>query len=160
MLLDINFVDDATRPPVPVLENLTEAQRAPGHHLRMIHDHLRDNMVTLGKLIERANVTVSIPRIVANVGALFEDIAPGAGRGGARLLVNYGGFTSPAGASLRFVNADGVVVSGPGLDGDLEFDAQSDNNLIRGCSLVGGSVNDAGSGNCFLRNDGLPDSCP
>lgn len=54
MLLDISFLDDATRPPVPKLENLTAAQRAPGLHLRMIHDHLRDNMKTLGTLIERA----------------------------------------------------------------------------------------------------------
>jgi hemerythrin-like domain-containing protein len=67
MLLNISFLDDATRPPVPVLENLTEAQRAPGHHLRMIHDHLRDNMVTLGKLIERANSRqASLAAMVAN----------------------------------------------------------------------------------------------
>lgn len=55
MLLDIAFLDDATRPPVPKLEGLTDEQREPGQHLRMIHDHLRDNMLTLGKLIERAN---------------------------------------------------------------------------------------------------------
>jgi predicted glycoside hydrolase/deacetylase ChbG (UPF0249 family) len=55
MLLDITFLDDATRPPVQKLEGLTDEQRAPGLHLRMIHDHLRANMVTLGKLIERAN---------------------------------------------------------------------------------------------------------
>ena len=55
MLLNIAFLDDATRPPVQKLEGLTEAQRAPGLHLRMVHDHLRDNMKTLGKLIERAN---------------------------------------------------------------------------------------------------------
>ena len=37
MLLNITFLDDATRPPVQKLEGLTEAQRAPGlHH----HDHL------------------------------------------------------------------------------------------------------------------------
>ena len=55
MLLNIAFLDDATRPPAPKLEGLTEAQRAPGQHLRMVHDHLRDNMKTLGKLIARAN---------------------------------------------------------------------------------------------------------
>jgi hypothetical protein len=55
MLLDIAFLDDATRPPVPDLPGLTPAQREPGEHLRMIHDHLRHNMVTLGKLIERAS---------------------------------------------------------------------------------------------------------
>ena len=55
MLLDITFLDDATRPPLQKLEGLTHSQRAAGEHLRMIHDHLRDNMVTLGKLMERAN---------------------------------------------------------------------------------------------------------
>ena len=55
MLLNIGFLDDATRPPAPKLEGLTEAQRAPGQHLRMVHDHLRENMKTLAKLIERAN---------------------------------------------------------------------------------------------------------
>ena len=55
MLLNIDFLDDATRPPVPALPDLTNHQRQAGLHLRMIHDHLRDNMQTLGKLIERAN---------------------------------------------------------------------------------------------------------
>ncbi|SFV36190.1 Hemerythrin HHE cation binding domain-containing protein [Devosia crocina] len=54
MLLDISFLDDATRPPIPRLEGLTPAQRAAGDHLRMIHDHLRDNMKTLGSLLQRA----------------------------------------------------------------------------------------------------------
>ena len=54
MLLDIGFLDDATRPAPIRLEGLTPAQRAPGEHLRAVHDHLRDNMVTLGHLIERA----------------------------------------------------------------------------------------------------------
>ena len=125
-----------------------------------VRANAQDTGLRLSQLAERANVTVSIPAMVADVAALFENIAPGAGRGGARLLVNYGGMTSTGGASLRFVNADGVVVSGPGLDGDLEFDAQSDNNLIRGCSLAAGTVSDAGSDNCFLNNFGIPDSCP
>jgi hypothetical protein len=127
-----------------------------------IRANAQDTGMRLRQLVERANVTVSIPTMIASVGALFENIAPGAGRGGARLIVTYGGIgaTSPAGASLRFVNADGVVVSGPGLDGDIEFDAQSDNNLIRGCYLFDGVVNDAGSGNCLLNNGGIPDSCP
>ncbi|MCR6673493.1 hemerythrin domain-containing protein [Devosia ginsengisoli] len=55
MLLNIDFLDDATRPPIQKLDGLTDAQRAPGLHLRQIHDHLRANMLTLGKLIERAN---------------------------------------------------------------------------------------------------------
>lgn len=52
MLLDISFLDDATRPRAPRLENLTPAQKAPGRHLRMIHDHLRRNMQTLRQMVE------------------------------------------------------------------------------------------------------------
>ncbi|QDZ09468.1 hemerythrin domain-containing protein [Devosia ginsengisoli] len=71
MLLNITFLDDATRPPVPKLEGLTDTQRGPGEHLRMIHDHLRDNMVTLGKLIERANAgSVTPAEITAETGDL------------------------------------------------------------------------------------------
>ncbi|PXA90846.1 hypothetical protein DMC47_26870 [Nostoc sp. 3335mG] len=55
MLLDITFLDDATRPKIPALPDLKPYQREAGLHLRMIHDHLRENMVTLGKLIERAS---------------------------------------------------------------------------------------------------------
>lgn len=54
LLKDIQFLDDGTRPAIPDLPGLTEAQRLPGEHLKMIHDHLRDNMVVLGRLIERA----------------------------------------------------------------------------------------------------------
>lgn len=54
LLKDIQFLDDATRPEIPVLADITEAQRLPGQHLKMIHDHLRENMVVLGRLIERA----------------------------------------------------------------------------------------------------------
>jgi hypothetical protein len=54
MLLDIGFLDDATRPAPIKFEGLTEAQRAPGLHLKEVHDHLRDNMKTLAVLIDRA----------------------------------------------------------------------------------------------------------
>ncbi|MFC3705354.1 hemerythrin domain-containing protein [Devosia honganensis] len=71
MLDDIEFLDDATRPPAPRLEGLTPAQRAAGEHLKQIHDHLRANMVTLGKLIERANAgTVSPAEVAAQTGNL------------------------------------------------------------------------------------------
>lgn len=54
MINDITFLDDATRPPLVKLEGLTDAQRAGGEHLKEIHNHLRHNMQTLGRLIERA----------------------------------------------------------------------------------------------------------
>ncbi|WP_196259595.1 hemerythrin domain-containing protein [Pelagibacterium limicola] len=52
MLLDIKFLDDATRPRAPKLENLTPEQRAPGRHLRMIHNHLRENIDALRRMTE------------------------------------------------------------------------------------------------------------
>jgi len=54
LLKDIQFLDDATRPAIPELPELREDQREAGEHLKMIHDHLRGNMATLGRLIERA----------------------------------------------------------------------------------------------------------
>lgn len=53
MLLDIQFLDDSTRPRAPKLENLTPEQRAPGRHLKMIHDHLRQNMAVLRKMVDQ-----------------------------------------------------------------------------------------------------------
>ncbi|MBS3849295.1 hemerythrin domain-containing protein [Devosia sp. BSSL-BM10] len=71
MLLNIAFLDDATRPPAPRLEGLTDAQRQPGQHLKMIHDHLRDNMATLGKLIARAKAgSITPAEIAAETGDL------------------------------------------------------------------------------------------
>lgn len=97
MLLDIKFLDDATRPPVPVLENLTEAQRAPGHHLRMIHDHLRDNMKTLGKLIERANArTVT----AADIAAETDNMA---------MVANYRRFGNLCGQHCGIVNTHHTI---------------------------------------------------
>lgn len=54
MIDDIRFLDDATRPPAPKLEGVSAAQKLPGRHLKMIHDHLRENMQVLGELVERA----------------------------------------------------------------------------------------------------------
>ncbi len=71
MLLDIQFLDDATRPKAPRLEGLTPAQRAPGQHLKMIHDHLRENMHAIGELIERASAgTVSLEEVTAQTADL------------------------------------------------------------------------------------------
>jgi hypothetical protein len=71
MLLNIAFLDDATRPPIQKLEGLTDGQRLAGEHLREIHDHLRDNMRTLGTLIERASAgSVTADEIAAETGGL------------------------------------------------------------------------------------------
>lgn len=54
MIDDIELPDDATRPVAPQIDNLTDAQRLPGQHLRMIHDHLRQNMQVVRKALESA----------------------------------------------------------------------------------------------------------
>lgn len=54
MIDDIEFLDDATRPPVPKLEGLKPEHKHAGEHLKQVHGHLRDNMKTLRTLIERA----------------------------------------------------------------------------------------------------------
>jgi hypothetical protein len=54
MLLNIGFLDDATRPTVPKIEGLTAGQRAAGEHLKEVHDHLRENMRAIRVLIDRA----------------------------------------------------------------------------------------------------------
>jgi predicted glycoside hydrolase/deacetylase ChbG (UPF0249 family) len=92
MLLNIAFLDDATRPPIQKLEGLTDAQRAPGQHLRMIHDHLRDNMVTLGKLIERANAGTATQ---AEIAAETDSLA---------MVANYRRFGNLCGQYCQFVH--------------------------------------------------------
>lgn len=54
MILDITFLDDATRPKAPKLTGLRPDQKAAGEHLKEIHDHLRHNMGVLRQLIDRA----------------------------------------------------------------------------------------------------------
>jgi hemerythrin-like domain-containing protein len=54
MIDDIEFLDDATRPVAPKLMDIKPHQREAGQHLKMVHDHLRDNMTTLRGLIEKA----------------------------------------------------------------------------------------------------------
>ena len=92
MLDDIQFLDDATRPPAPKLEGLTEEQREPGQHLRMIHDHLRRNMVTLGQLIERASRgAVTHEQVVEETGNLA-------------MVANYRRFGNLCGQHCQIVN--------------------------------------------------------
>jgi hemerythrin-like domain-containing protein len=71
MIDDIEFLDDATRPRAPKLEGLTEAQREPGQHLKYIHDHLRQNMQVLRRLIDKAaEGRVSATQVTAETGDL------------------------------------------------------------------------------------------
>ena len=65
MILDIGFLDDATRPTVPRLEGVTAAQRAAGDHLKEVHDHLRSNMGSIRALIQRAADGLATPAEVA-----------------------------------------------------------------------------------------------
>lgn len=61
-LAGLTLPDDSTRPIAPELTNVTAQQRQPGVHLRMIHDHHRQNMATIRKMLDdiqagRANAT-------------------------------------------------------------------------------------------------------
>ena len=57
MLFDIPFLDDSTRPEIPRLDGVTEAQRGPGRHLAEVHDSFRENMRSLRRLIESADAS-------------------------------------------------------------------------------------------------------
>lgn len=49
----ITLLDDRTRPAAPSLGALSDRQRLPGEHLRVIHDMHRRNMETIRALIGR-----------------------------------------------------------------------------------------------------------
>lgn len=92
LLKDIQFLDDTTRPPIPKLEGVTEPQKAAGEHLKMIHDHLRDNMNVLGRLIERASEgQASIEQIKAETADLV-------------MVSNYRRFGTLCGQYCQFVH--------------------------------------------------------
>lgn len=93
MLLDIKLLDDATRPAAPRLHGLTEAQREPGRHLRAVHDHLRDNMQTLGRLIELAGAGGADPAALTGEAA------------GLAMVANYRRFGNLCGQHCQIVNA-------------------------------------------------------
>jgi hypothetical protein len=92
MLDDIAFLDDATRPVPPKLEGLTEEQKAPGQHLRMIHDHLRENIDVLRRLIERAAAGTVTPAQVAQE------------TGDLTMIANYRRFGNLCGQYCQFVH--------------------------------------------------------
>lgn len=92
MLENIEFLDDATRPEPVKLEGLTEAQRGPGLHLRMVHDHLRENMQTLGRLIDRAKAGEATPSEVRAEAA------------GLAMVANYRRFGNLCGQYCQIVN--------------------------------------------------------
>ena len=91
MLKDIVFLDDATRPPVVPLDGLTAAQKLPGRHLREIHDHLRQNMQVLGRLIDEA-AAGTVTR--AEIAAETRDMT---------MIANYRRFGTLCGQHCQFV---------------------------------------------------------
>lgn len=92
MLLDIQFLDDTTRPRAPKLENLTIEQRAPGRHLKMIHDHLRGNMAALRQMVEQV---AAGEKTVAEVEAEAEAMT---------MISNYRQFGNLCGQHCQIVN--------------------------------------------------------
>jgi len=53
MIKGIDFLDDSTRPKAEKLDITSDRQRDAGRHLKMIHDHLRDHMVVLRKVLDK-----------------------------------------------------------------------------------------------------------
>ena len=92
MLDDIKFLDDATRPAAPKLEGVTPAQREAGQHLVEIHNHLRENMQVLSRLIERASAGAVSPVEVA------------AETAGLAMVTNYRRFGNLCGQYCQFVD--------------------------------------------------------
>ncbi len=92
MLLDIAFLDDATRPTVPRLQGLRPEQRMAGEHLREIHDHLRQNMAAIRRLIQRA----------ADGLATTEEVA--AETAGMEMVDNFRRFGNLCGRHCQIVN--------------------------------------------------------
>jgi predicted glycoside hydrolase/deacetylase ChbG (UPF0249 family) len=92
LLKDIQFLDDATRPAIPELPGITERQKAAGQHLKDIHDHLRQNMTVLGRLIERAaEGTASVEEVKAETADLV-------------MVSNYRRFGTLCGQYCQFVH--------------------------------------------------------
>jgi hypothetical protein len=123
--------------------------------------------IRVRQIAERAGVKLIACGGQSNtIGGLFEDIAPGAARRGLGLRVKSSFITpavygEPYATALRLVNADRSIFAHAFLTGDVELDAASDNNIIRnGILAYDGVVTDAGTGNCFLGNEGIPNSCP
>ncbi len=92
MILDIAFLDDATRPVAPKLTDLTPRQQEAGEHLKMVHDHLRRNMKTLRVLIERASAGSVTPAEVVDAAA---DLA---------MVANYRRFGNLCGQNCAIVD--------------------------------------------------------
>lgn len=92
MIDDIQFLDDATRPKAPKLDGLTAEQRAPGLHLKEIHDHLRGNMKLLRGLIKQASAGAITS---ADVAAKTADLA---------MVANFRRFGSLCGQHCQFVH--------------------------------------------------------
>jgi len=92
MIDDIKFLDDATRPPVVKLDGLTDDQREAGLHLKEVHNHLRQNMESLDKLIERAAAGgVSAAEVTAEAAGLA-------------MVSNYRRFGNLCGQHCQIVN--------------------------------------------------------
>ncbi|MEP7241529.1 MAG: hemerythrin domain-containing protein [Devosia sp.] len=93
MLLDIAFLDDATRPTVPPLAGLTARHKQAGEHLKEVHDHLRDNMRSIRALMDRAAAGL----------ASHGEVADETGR--LEMVANFRRFGNLCGQHCQIVNA-------------------------------------------------------
>jgi hypothetical protein len=89
--------------------------------------------------------------------ALLEDCAPGAELRGAKIKFKRVVSDNFSPVNFVFRNSDGIEVSRSGLHGQLDgvtidLDATSDNNTFTRNQIFPCTIQDAGSGNVFLRN--------
>jgi len=61
MVNGIEFLDDSTRPKADKLEITSDRQRDGGRHLKMIHDHFRDHISLLQKLLRNVELGEATP---------------------------------------------------------------------------------------------------
>ena len=96
----------------------------------------------------------------ATTGVAIENVAPGATRKGAKVVVNVlmdQGVTN----GVTLTAADGVEIDHSALDStpnSITIDADSDNTLVRYTAFA--TVTDAGTSTCLKKNNGHPDQCP
>lgn len=93
----IKLLDDSTRPTGPTFNNITEAQRLPGRHLAMIHEHFRGQMLFLRKIIDQAGTGDSTP---ADIQAEVEKLP---------LLENYRRFGNLCGQHCRVIEMHHMI---------------------------------------------------
>lgn len=82
-LAGLDIPDDATRPEAPALSDVTPAQKQAGRHLKLFHDHHRQNMRAIRTLIDQIESGSADASALEEVAAPLGDLAANYQRFGA-----------------------------------------------------------------------------